>query len=57
MADYNVNGQPLGNTASWTAAVRALEHERADRLFLDPCVLPVQLPDIPHNWYVTAQKG
>ncbi len=36
MAENNANKQTLGNTAYWTAAVRALEYERADRLFSDP---------------------
>jgi len=36
MREFNRSGQSLGATAYWTAAVRALEHERADRLFFDP---------------------
>ena len=36
MADYNVNDHALTHTAYWTAAVRALEHARPDRLFSDP---------------------
>ena len=32
----NRSGQSLGATAYWAAAVRALEHERADRLFSNP---------------------
>ncbi len=36
MADNIAVGQSLGNTAYWTAAVRALESERVDRLFSDP---------------------
>ena len=36
MADYNVNDHALTHTAYWTAAVRALEHARPDRLFFDP---------------------
>ena len=38
MADNIAVGQSLGNTAYWTAAVRALESERVDRLFSDPWV-------------------
>ena len=56
MAENNANNQLLGNTAFWTAAVRALESESAGRLLLDPWALPVLLPDMPHNWYITAQK-
>ncbi len=36
MTAHNVNDHALGNTAFWTAAVRALEHERPDHLFSDP---------------------
>lgn len=36
MADSHANAQTLSNTAFWTAAVRALEHQRPDRLFADP---------------------
>ncbi len=36
MTENKKMGQSLGNTAYWTAAVRAQEDERADRLFSDP---------------------
>ncbi len=36
MTENKAMGQSLGNTAYWTAAVRAQESERADRLFSDP---------------------
>ena len=36
MTANNADKQTLGNTAYWTAAVRALEHRRAERLFSDP---------------------
>jgi len=36
MVENNSNNKSLGNTAYWTAAVRALEHARPDRLFSDP---------------------
>jgi methyltransferase (TIGR00027 family) len=36
MARERDPGHPLMSTASWTAAVRAMEHERPDRLLDDP---------------------
>jgi methyltransferase (TIGR00027 family) len=36
MSDKLTPGQLLGSTARWTAAVRASEHAREDRLFDDP---------------------
>lgn len=57
---------PLGATARWTAAARAAESARADRLFDDPWAAalaaawaanrPADMPGMPHNWFVTAQK-
>ena len=36
MIDYGISKSSLGATAYWTAAVRARESRRADRLFNDP---------------------
>ena len=36
MQEQGISGQPLAATARWTAAVRAREHVRPDRLFQDP---------------------
>lgn len=47
--DTPTSGQMLGTTAYWTAAVRAAENQREDRLFEDPWAAPLA-GDVGAQW-------